>query len=155
MQKWRDQIDASQCSSGATMIFSAMRIPHLRACGRSICKPLANLVARLNRRGLCALPTRNAETVKNYPRGVGAIERVKVNAGHVVIQEIVTLFQGEVNADAPDHFRIVLASLKSTQKLGREACATGQFRDALESAHGGNRHDTSDNGDVNVGERTP
>jgi hypothetical protein len=98
------------------------REPHTaRACGRSICTPLANLVARLNRRGLCASPTRNAEAVKNYPRGVGAIERVKVNAGHVVIQEIVTLFQSEVNADAPHHFRIASASLKSTQKLGREA----------------------------------
>src|SRR5436853_4105905 len=103
------------------MIVSTMRIPHLRTCGRSICKPLANLVARLNRRGLCALPTRNAETVKNYPRGVGAIERVKVNAGHVVIQKIVTLFQSEVNADASDHFRIVFASLKSAKKLGWEA----------------------------------
>ena len=121
---------------------------------RSICKPLANLVARLNRRGLCAPPTRNAETVKNYPCGVGAIERVKVNAGHVVIQEIVTLFQGEVNADAPDHFRIVIASLKSTQKLGWEARAPGQLRDAFESVHGGNRHDARDNGDMNVGERT-
>src|SRR5206468_12579747 len=95
-----------------------------------------------------------AEAVKNYPRGVGAIERVKVNAGHVVIQEIVTLFQGEVNADAPDHFRIVLASLKSTQKLGREARAAGELGDAFESVHGGNRHDASDNRNVNVGEGT-
>src|SRR5436853_637606 len=61
---------------------------------------LANLVAQLNGGGLCALPPRNAETVKNYPRGVGAIECVKMNAGHVVIQKIVTLFQSEVNADA-------------------------------------------------------
>ena len=136
------------------MIVSAMRIPHLRTCARSICKPLANLVARLNGSGLCAPPTRNAETVKNYPRGVGAIERVKVNACHVVIQKIVTLFQGEVNADAPDHFRIVLASLKSTQKLGWEARAPGQLRDAFESVHGGNRHDARDNGDMNVDEST-
>src|SRR6267378_4369555 len=118
------------------MIVSTMRIPHLRTCGRSICKPLANLVARLNGSGLCAPPTRNAETVKNYPRGVGAIERVKVNAY------------------APDHFRIVLASLKSTQKLGWEARAPGQLRDAFESVHGGNRHDARDNGDMNVDERT-
>ena len=68
-------------------------------------------IARLNGLGLCVPPTRNAEAVKNYPRGVGAIEGVEVNAGYVVIQKIVTLFQGEVNADAPDHFRIVLASL--------------------------------------------
>ena len=109
-----------------TIIFSAMCLPHSRACGRSICNPLANLVARLNCRRLCAPPTLNAETVKNYARGVGAIEGVKVNAGHVVIQKIVTLFQGEVNSDAPDSFRIVFASLKSAQKPGRKACATGQ-----------------------------
>jgi hypothetical protein len=66
---------------------------------------------RLNGLGLCVPATRNTEAVKNYPRGVGAIECVEVNAGYVVIQKIVTLFQGEVNADAPDHFRIVLASL--------------------------------------------
>ena len=77
-----------------------------------------------------------------------------MNAGHVVIQKIVTLFQGEVNADAPDHFRIVFASLKSTQKLGREACAPSQLRDALEPAHGGNRHDAGDNGNMNVGKGT-
>src|SRR6266571_1624714 len=136
------------------MIFSAMRIPHLRACDRSICKPLTNLVARRNRRGLYFPSTRNSEVIKNYSRGVGAIERVKMNAGHVVIQKIVTLFQGEVNSDAPDHFRIVFASLKSTQKLGREARAPGQLRDAFESVHGGNRHDARDNGDMNVGERT-
>jgi hypothetical protein len=136
------------------MIFSAMRIPHLRACGRSICERLANLVARLNRRGLCAPTTRNAETVKNYPRGVGAIERVKVNAGHVVIQKIVTLFQGEVHADAPDPFRIVFTPLQSAQKFRRETCAARELGDAFQSAHRGNRHDASDNGDVNASEHT-
>jgi len=34
-----------------------------------------------------------------------------MNAGDVVIQEIVALFQGEVNTDAADPFTIVLASL--------------------------------------------
>ena len=68
-------------------------------------------IARLNGRGLCVSPMRNAEAVKNYPRGVGTIECVEVNAGNVVIQKIVTLFQGELNTDAADHFRIVSASL--------------------------------------------
>jgi hypothetical protein len=68
-------------------------------------------IARLNGRGLCLSPMRNAEAVKNYPRGVGTIECVEVNAGNVVIQKIVTLFQGEVNTDAADHFTIVFASL--------------------------------------------
>src|SRR5438094_1963756 len=136
------------------MIFSAMGIPHAGACGRSTGKALANLVAQLSGRGPCASPTRNTETVKNHPRGIGSIECVKVNAGHVVIQKIVTLFQGEVNADPPDPFRIVFATLESTQKLGREARAPGKLRDAFESAYGGNRHDARDNGDMNVGERT-
>src|SRR5438093_5221205 len=78
---------------------------------------LADLVARLNGRNLGAPPRWNAETVKNHSRGVGAIECIKVDASHIVIQKIVALLQGEVNADAPDHFRIVFASLKSTQKL--------------------------------------
>ena len=56
-------------------------------------------IARLNGLGLCVPATRNTEAVKNYPRGVGAIECVEVNAGYVVIQKIVTLFQGEVNAN--------------------------------------------------------
>jgi len=68
-------------------------------------------IARLNGRGLCVSPTRNAEGVKNYPRGVGTIECVEVNTGNVVIQKIVTLFRSEVNANAADHFRIVFASL--------------------------------------------
>ena len=72
---------------------------------------LLNGITQLNGLGLCVPATRNTEAVKNYPRGVGAIEGVEVNAGYVVIQKIVTLFQGEVNADAPDHFRVVLASL--------------------------------------------
>ncbi len=62
-------------------------------------------IARLNGLWLCAPPTRNTEAVKNYPGGVGSIECVKVNAGNVVIQKIVALFQGEVNTHAPDHFR--------------------------------------------------
>lgn len=68
-------------------------------------------IVQLNGRSRCVSPTRNAEAVKNYPRGVGTIECVEVNAGNVVIQEIVTLFQGEVNTDTADHFRVVSASL--------------------------------------------
>ena len=34
-----------------------------------------------------------------------------MNTGNVVVQEIVTLFKGEMNADALDHFRIVFAPL--------------------------------------------
>src|ERR1700746_222625 len=131
-----------------------MLIADLRVCVRLMCKRLAKLVARRNLRSLCAPRPWNAETVKNYPRGVGAIKRVKMNAGHIIIQKTVTLFQGEVNAHASDHFRIVFASLKSAQKLCREARARGQFRDTFESVHGSDRHDPRDNGDMNASERT-
>ena len=76
-----------------------------------------------------------------------------MNAGHVVIQEVVTLFEGEVNPDAADHFGIVFASLQSPQKLGRKACAAGQLGDAFATAHGRNRHDAGDNGDLDPGKR--
>jgi hypothetical protein len=65
----------------------------------------------LNGRDLCFPPTGDTEAIKNYPRGVGAIQCVEVNAGNVVIQKIVTLVQSEVNTDPPDHFGIILASL--------------------------------------------
>jgi hypothetical protein len=77
-----------------------------------------------------------------------------MNAGDVVIQKIVTLFQSEVNTDAPNHFGIVFASLDSAKKPGREARAPGQLGDAFEAVHGGNGHDASYNGDMNVGKGT-
>jgi len=55
--------------------------------------------------------TRNAEAVKNYLRGIGAVECVEVNTRDIVIQKIVTLFYRVLNADVPDHFGIALAVL--------------------------------------------
>ena len=72
---------------------------------------LKRRMARLNGRGLCVPSTRNAEAVKNYPGGVRTIECVEVNAGNVVIQKIVTLFQGEVYSHPADLFTIVFAAL--------------------------------------------
>src|SRR5205807_9487316 len=114
--------------SAVAIIFSANRTPWARAPASSTLaisaqtssgtihqRPHAGddgwYITRLNGRGLCVSPTRNAEGVKNYPRGVGTIECVEVNTGNVVIQKIVTLFRSEVNANAADHFRIVFASL--------------------------------------------
>ena len=114
--------------SAAAIIFSANRTPWARVPASSTLaisaqtssgtihqRPHAGddrwYISRLNGRGLCASPTQNAEAVKNYPRGIGTIECVEVNAGDIVIQKIVTLFQGEVNTDAADHFRIVFTSL--------------------------------------------
>jgi hypothetical protein len=68
-------------------------------------------IARLAGWGLRVPPTRNAKAIKNYPRGVGTIKCIEMNASHVVIQKIVTLFQGEVNTHAFDHFRIIFTSL--------------------------------------------
>ena len=55
--------------------------------------------------------TRNPEAVKNYPRSIRAIERIEVNTRDSVMQKIVALFQCIMNADAPDYFRIALATL--------------------------------------------
>jgi hypothetical protein len=70
--------------------------------------------------------TRNAEAVENCPRRVGAVEGVEVDAGYVVIQKIVALFQGEVNADAADHFTIAFATLEGAQKFGPETGAAAR-----------------------------
>ena len=79
--------------------------------------------------------TRNAEAVEDCPCRVGAIEGVEVNSCDVVIQKIVTLFQGEMNPDATDHFTIVFATLEGAQKFGRETRAAGEVGNAFESAH--------------------
>src|ERR1700736_616244 len=67
-------------------------------------------LVRLNGRSLYVSPTRNAEAIKNDPRGVGTIKRVEMDAGYVVIQKIVTLFQGEVNTDTSNAFGVIFAS---------------------------------------------
>ena len=64
----------------------------------------------INRR-LGLLPAGNTQAIKDDPRSVGAIERVKVNAGDVVVQKVVALLQGEVNTNPAHHFRIIFASL--------------------------------------------
>src|SRR5436309_14710809 len=114
MQERRDQVNARkvfECRDSDLLCNAHPAHGRLRSVNwQAACEPRR---ARLSGRGLSASPTRNAETVKNHPRGIGSIECVKVNASHVVIQKIVTLFQGEVNADASDPFRIVFASLKS------------------------------------------
>lgn len=62
---------------------------------------------RTMRSGPCVALTGKAEAVEDGARRVGEVE----DSGHVVIQEVVTLFQGEANADAADHFAIVFATL--------------------------------------------
>src|SRR6188508_713643 len=57
----------------------------------------------------------NAEAVEDGSRGVGAVESVEMDAGDVVVQEVVTLFQGEMNANATDHGTVVFAALEGPQ----------------------------------------
>ena len=68
-------------------------------------------IVPLNGGSFCVLTSRYAETVKDDPRGVGTIERIKMDSGYVVIQKIMTLFQSEVNTDSPDAFRVIFAPL--------------------------------------------
>jgi hypothetical protein len=105
-------------------------------------------------RDLGVAPTGNAEAVEDGARRVGAVEGVEMDSGDVVVQEVVALFQGEVDADAADHLAIVVATLEGAQKLGGKAGAAGELGDAFEAAHGGDRHDAGDDRDVDAGERT-
>src|SRR6266480_793695 len=122
--------------NAASTIWPQFPFSHLRLWPLNLANGLRTFAGRLNGRCLYAPPTRNTKTVKNHSCRVRSIECIKVDA------------------HPPDAYTIVLASLQSAQKLGREACATGQFRDAFESAYGGNRHDPGDNGNVNSGKRT-
>ena len=111
-------------------------------------------IAELDGRNRCVRMTRNTEAVKNYPGSVRAVKCIKVNTRNVVIQKIVALFQRVLNADAPDHLGIVLAMLQSAEKRSREARAARQLGHAFASGNRGNRHDSSNNRDVNLAERT-
>ena len=75
--------------------------------------------------------TRDTKAVKNHARGIGTIESIKMNSGYVVIEKIVTLFQGKVNAYALHHFGIVFAALYRAEKSCRKAGAPGQLCDPL------------------------
>jgi hypothetical protein len=55
---------------------------------------------------------------------VGSIERVEVNASHVIIKEISTLLGSPVDAD-PRHGGLVAASSNGTLQSGRESGSEG------------------------------
>jgi hypothetical protein len=89
MQKLCDQIDNGKFNTNSSDDSHVISLPtsavpptesHIGTV--SIVK---RAIAWLDTLGLCARPTRNTKAVKNYPRGVGAIERVEVNAGDIVI----------------------------------------------------------------------
>jgi hypothetical protein len=94
------------------------------------------------------------QTVENLPRRVRAIKRVKMNPANFVLEKIVTLLGGVVNAHARDAFRIVLAALQSAEKPCREACACSQFGHAFHPADRGDRHDSRHDRDVNADKLT-
>ena len=72
----------------------------------------------------------------------------------VIFEKTTTLLQSVLDADASDHIGIVLAVLESAQKLRRETSASSELGHAFQSADRRNRHNASDDWDVNTSERT-
>ena len=70
---------------------------------------------RAQRSSFNRLPARDAEAVEDGAGRVGFIEGVEMNSGYVVVEQIVTLLEREMNADPRDHFRIVLTTLERAQ----------------------------------------
>jgi hypothetical protein len=58
--------------------------------------------------------TWNAKAVENHPCGVRPVERVEMNAGNIISNKIMALFQRVLNASAPDHLGVILIRLQST-----------------------------------------
>ena len=65
-------------------------------------RPTERPIHLLGGRDLCSALAGNAKAIEDGARGVGAVEGVEMNSGDVVVEEIVALFEGEVNADAAD-----------------------------------------------------
>ena len=74
-----------------------------------------NRLLQLNTRSLQVPITRYAEAIENHPGSVGPVERVEMNACNIVSYKIKALFQGVLNAGAPEHLGIILAGLQNTQ----------------------------------------
>ena len=55
--------------------------------------------------------TWNAEAIENHPGSVRPVERVEMNTGNFIFKKILALLQCVLDANAPDHLRIILASL--------------------------------------------
>ena len=77
-----------------------------------------------------------------------------MNTRDVIFEKTMTLLQSVLDADPSDHIGIILALLESTQKLRRETSATSELGHAFQSADRRNRHNASDDWDVNASERT-
>jgi hypothetical protein len=55
--------------------------------------------------------TRNTEAIENHPGRGRPVKRVEMNTGNTIIHKITALLQRVLNANAPDHLGIILASL--------------------------------------------
>ena len=77
-----------------------------------------------------------------------------MNPANFVLEKIVTLLGGVVNAHARDAFRIVLAALQSAEKPCREPRACGQFGHAFHPANRRDWHDPRHDRDVNADKLT-
>src|SRR6266481_4522406 len=77
-----------------------------------------------------------------------------MNTRDVIFEKTMTLLQSVLDADPSDHIGIVLAVLESAQKLRGETSAAGELSHAFQSADRRNRHNASDDWDMNASERT-
>ena len=66
---------------------------------------------RLGRESSCVPVPANPQVIKDYACSIRPIERVKMNTCNIIFKKIMTLLQRVLDADIPDHFGIVLASL--------------------------------------------
>jgi hypothetical protein len=84
----------------AGMILTDLQVQHkLRVYVLLHSELLINRSRALCERDLFVALAWDAEAVEDCARRVGAVEGVEMDSGNVVIQKIVTLFQGEMETD--------------------------------------------------------
>ena len=69
------------------------------------------VLLRLETRSVRVPMPRNTEAIEDYARSVRLVERIEMNTRNIIFKKIMTLLQRVLDADMPDHFGIVLASL--------------------------------------------
>ena len=88
-------------------------------------------LGRLDRLDFLRTRMPQPEAVKNPPGGVRAIERIEMDSTHLMLEKVVALFRGVVDAHPGDTFGIILTSLQGPKQPGREPGSRGQFGHAL------------------------
>jgi len=93
-----------------------------------------------------------AEALADFARGGGLVERVEMDAGDAVVEEVGALLGGVVEADFADGFGGAVGALEGFEELGGEAAAAGEFGHAFHRAEAGDGHDAGDDGGGDSGE---